>query len=156
MNVIFDKLFKQLTDGYFVDIDPDGNWHNTNYLNIERRWHGICICDVSNINKNNNAFIYSSYDLKNCLIQSNHSGIIHYLSINKLENLDYIKLFINTEYVNNHMSWRRHILYSSVNLKNIYLKDELIELYKNNMNLELVDFTDCNLIFVNKLFTCLV
>lgn len=64
MNTIFDKLFKGLTDGYFVDIDPIGIWNNTNSLNMDKRWHGVCICNSSELTKHNNAFIYNTYDIR--------------------------------------------------------------------------------------------
>lgn len=54
------------------------------------------------------------------------------------------------------MAWRRHVLYSSVSLENKDLKDDLIDMYQDFMNLQYINFIDDSLIFVNKLFTCLL
>lgn len=156
MNTIFKKLFKELNDGYFVEIDPQYKWDKTNYLNQNKRWSGICLSENCKQTKNHNAFVYNSYDIQDCLIKSNHSGIIHYLAINNMHNLNYIKLFSQKEYKLNHHAWRRHVIYSSINIDNINIKDELIDILNNDINLQYIDCIDNDLIFVNKLFTCLV
>ena len=71
MNTIFKKLFKELTDGYFVEIDPQYKWDKTNYLNQNKRWSGICLSENCSQTKNHNAFVYNSYDIQDCLIKSN-------------------------------------------------------------------------------------
>lgn len=162
MNDLFTKFFNEMTDGYFLDIYCDDSNFPTIELNKKYRWHGVCIRDENTFEVEKqkrsdlNCIIYKEADLKKCLKSSNHSGIIHYMCINNLTSLDYLKKFANEEYItpfdNIPTNWVRHIIFSQIVLTNKCLQSELIDLFDKHYGLSLYNVEDTHLNFVNKIY----